>query len=173
MRISRPRRKHNKRKFFCLFAVPSPWFPSPASVFGWRPMPAHIFDAAALPAHRAVDTSLYSNAWSSGRLKVNLCQQTLDSPLCVHLLSLTLYLMNLICTAHWGLQRLMVSCLPHTHGLTLCLLHPACCFMWWRLFSSCCRLSKAWSLRITSLDSNNSQGPLAAGRSQDGRGCAC
>lgn len=122
---------------------------SHTSVIRGRASFPDIFGMAASQAQRAIDMACYCNAWSSGRLIVNLCQQMLEQQqaqshypsLCASLLHLVTYLMNLIFTAHWRLKLLVGSHLSHTHmhGPTLpfCFLfsfYSACCFIWLTFF---------------------------------------
>ena len=89
------------------------------------------FGTAASQAQRAIDMACYCNAWSSGRLIVNLCQQMLEQqqaqslsvflPRFASLLHLPTYLMNLICATHWRLKLLVGSHLSHTHRRPLSL----------------------------------------------------
>lgn len=102
-----------------------------------------IFGTAAFQAQRAIDMACYCNAWSSGRLIVNTCQQMLEqqrapalflTTVCASLEHLPTYLMNLISTAHWRLRLLVGS--PPSHTNSFCLAYCRCCLMCFTLFTS-------------------------------------
>lgn len=147
--------KTEKRNIFFMshpaFSYTS-WLMSHTLVIRGRASLPDIFGMAAFLAQRAIDMVCYCNAWSSGRLIVNLCQQMLEQqqaqslplslarslslPCFASLLHLPTYLMNLICTAHWRLKLLVGSHLSHTHRQNPSLFYSARCFMWFTLFSS-------------------------------------